>query len=247
MNNQRRVLGRAIANEAMEAAVAEGDAPALVVSSDSWHGGVLGPAANKVTERFGRPAVLVAFDGETGRGSARAPKGSRLHELLAACSEHLEAHGGHDGAAGFTVTASKYEAFKEAFLAAAREALGDAETPEQQVAIEAEVPGPELTRALAQEIDQLRPFGEGNPEPILASLGMTLAGVPRTIGSGRSISFRVRNGSGSIRCVGFGMAPKILEIQELGKAGRLDLAYKLSGSGRGGEPELILEDFRSGG
>ncbi|MHC4916043.1 MAG: single-stranded-DNA-specific exonuclease RecJ [Planctomycetota bacterium] len=246
MNNQRRVLGRAIASDAMEAAAAESDAPALVLSSDSWHGGVLGPAANKVTERFGRPAVLVAFDGDVGRGSARAPKGSRLHELLAACSEHLEAHGGHDGAAGFTVTAARFEAFKKAFLEAAEKALGAGTTPQPEIAIEAEVPAAELTRALADEVNQLRPFGEGSPEAILASLGMKLAGVLRTIGSGRSLSFRVRNGTGSIRCVGFGMASKILDIQELGKAGRLDLAYKLSGSGRGGEPELIVEDFRPG-
>ncbi len=245
MNSQRRTLGKKVANEAMADADAEPDAPALVFFSETWHGGVLGPAASKLSERFGRPALLIAFDGDLGRGSARAPKGSRLHELLAQCAEHLEAHGGHDGAAGITVRREKLEAFKTAFLAAAQKALGAAETPAPETAIEAEVPVSELTRSLAEEVDQLRPFGEGNPEPVLASLGLSIAGVPRTIGSGRSISFRVKNGAGrSVRAVGFGWATNMLEIEELGKAGRLDLAYKLSKDIRSGEPELILEDYR---
>jgi single-stranded-DNA-specific exonuclease len=244
MNNQRRALGRAVATEAMEAAQAELDSPALVLASEAWHGGVLGPAASKVSERFGRPAVLVAFDGEVGRGSARAPKGSRLHELLATCAEHLQAHGGHDGAAGLTVRKPGYEAFKKAFLKSVAEALGAAETPEPETSIDAEVPIAELSSALANEVDQLRPFGEGNPEPVLASLGLTMAGVPRTIGAGRSISFRVKSGSRSVRAVGFGMASNMLELQDLGKHGRLDLAYKLSRDIRSGEPELILEDYR---
>jgi len=245
MNSQRRALGRSVAGEAMAEAEAEMDAPALVLASEAWHGGVLGPAASKVSEKFGRPALLVAFDGDVGRGSARAPKGSRLSDLLADCSEHLEAHGGHDGAAGLTVKRSNFEAFKAAFLAAAQKALGAAEIPELETSVEAEVPMGELTRALAEEVDQLRPFGEANPEPILASLGLTIAGVPRTIGAGRSISFRVKNGSGrSIRAVGFGWATNMIELEQLGRKGRLDLAYKLSRDIRTGEPELILEDYR---
>ncbi len=244
MNNRRRALGKTLATQATAAAEAEDGAPALVLASDSWHGGVLGPAASKLCERFGRPAALVAFDGEMGRGSARAPRGSRLHELLAACAEHLEAHGGHDGAAGFSVRRDRFDAFKTAFLSTVESALGAAETPEPETAIDAEVPVAELSEDLAAEIENLRPFGEANPEPLLASLGVTIAGTARTIGSGRSLSFRVRNGGRAVRAVGFGMASNILEIQQLGKAGRLDLAYRLSRDERAGGPELILEDYR---
>lgn len=245
MNNQRRALGKSVANEARQAAEAEGGAPALVLASDTWHGGVLGPAASKLSESFGRPAVLVAFDGPMGRGSARAPKGSRLHALLTTCTEHLEAHGGHDGAAGFSVLREKFETFKAAFLKATEEALGAAGEPEPEgVSIEAEVPTASLSADLAAEVDSLRPFGQGNPEPVLASLGVSIAGAPRTIGSGRSISFRLKTGNGSVRAVGFGMAANLLEISELGKAGRLDLAYKLGRDARGGGAELLLEGFR---
>ena len=124
------------------------------------------------------------------------------------------------------------------------ESLGTAEAPRPEISIEAEVPLAELTRNLASEIDSLRPFGEGNPEPLLASLGVTLAGVPRTMGSGRTLSFRIRANGGSVRAVGFGWAPNILEIESLGKSGRLDLAYRLSRDIRSGEPELLLEEYR---
>jgi single-stranded-DNA-specific exonuclease len=206
---------------------------------------VLGPAANKISEHFGRPAALVAFDGEVGRGSARAPRGSRLHELLAVCTEHLDAHGGHDGAAGFTVRRADFDRFKDAFLRAAENSLGAAgEVPAPETNVEAEVPAPELTAALADEVSRLGPFGEGNPEPLLATLATAMAGTARPMGSGRSLSFRIKTGHGSSRVVGLGFAHKIQEIEALGKSGRLDMAYRLSRDARSGEAELMLEDFR---
>jgi single-stranded-DNA-specific exonuclease len=244
LNEQRRALGRAVTEAAMSAAEPEADALAIVLASDSWHGGVIGLAAAKLCERFARPAAVVAFDGELGRGSARAPKGSRLHEVFAACAGHLEDCGGHDGAAGFSVRRDRFEGFKQALLAE----LGRrpaAERPEPALDIEAEIPAGELGRELSEEIMLIAPFGEGNPEPVLATLGVSLAGTPQAIGSGRTASFRVRAAAGSVRAVGFGWAERLPEICELGRAGRLDLAYKLGRDGRSGEPELILEAFRA--
>jgi single-stranded-DNA-specific exonuclease len=246
MNSRRRSLGRAIEKQAVEAALAEGDAPAIVLASDTWHGGVLGPTASKLSERFGRPTFLIAFDGDRGRGSGRAPGGSGLHKLLASCSEHLEAHGGHDGAAGLTVMRDKFESFKEAFLKTVADNLGANIQSAQEISIDAEVPLPQLTRQLVEEIDQMRPFGQGNPEPILATLGLTIAGLPRTMGSGRTIGFRVKGQNRSIRAVGLGMASKLLEIEQLGKDGRLDLIYELSSDIRSGEPEMLIKGFRAG-
>jgi single-stranded-DNA-specific exonuclease len=247
LNEQRRALGRAVAEAALAAAEAQSEAPAIVLGSDSWHGGVVGLAAAKLCERFGRPAVVVAFDGECGRGSARAPKGSCLHELFAACGEHLEDHGGHDGAAGFTVRRARFEAFKAAFLKVAQARLTAAGRAEETLAIEAEVSAAELSRELAEEVERLAPFGEANPEPVLASLGVRLAGTPQAIGSGRSASFRIRTGEGTARAVGFGWAQHLAELSELGRAGKLDLAYRLHVDERSGEPELLLEDFRARG
>jgi len=244
LNEQRRALGRTVAEAAMSAAELEGDALAIVLGSDAWHGGVVGLAAAKLCERFARPAAVVAFDGGLGRGSARAPKGSRLHEVFAACAEHLEDCGGHDGAAGFSVRRERFEGFKRALLAE----LGRrpaAARPEPAVDIEAEVPAAELGRELAEELALIAPFGEGNPEPVLASLGLSLAGTPQAIGSGRTASFRIRAAGGSVRAVGFGWAEHLPELCELGRAGRLDLAYKLGRDGRSGEPEMILEAFRA--
>ena len=245
LNEQRRALGRAVSEAALAAAEAQAEAPAIVLGSDTWHGGVVGLAAAKLCERFGRPAAVVAFDGDCGRGSARGKKGSRLHELVAECGQHLEDHGGHDGAAGFTVRRARFEAFKAAFLRAAGERLAACGPVEEALAIEAEVSAAELSRDLAGEVARLAPFGEANAEPVLASLGVRLAGTPQAIGSGRSASFRVRTGEGTARAVGFGWAQHLAELSELGRAGKLDLAYRLQVDERSGEPELLLEDFRA--
>ncbi|HOX07042.1 MAG TPA: single-stranded-DNA-specific exonuclease RecJ [Planctomycetota bacterium] len=247
LNEQRRALGRAVADEAMAAADELGDAPVIVLCSDTWHGGVVGLAAAKLAERFGRPAAVVTFDGQYGRGSARGPKGSRLHELFAACAEHLEDHGGHDGAAGFSVRRDRFEAFRTAFLKVAGERLSAAVPADDALEIDAEVPAAELSCELADEVCRLAPFGEANPEPVLATLGARIAGTPQAIGSGRTASLRIRagQGGGSVRAVGFGWAQHLAELAELGRAGRLDLAYTLKLDERSGEPEMILEAYRA--
>ncbi len=125
LNALRRAEGQRIVSEA-EALLQErsdlADRRLLVVAKDSWGSGVLGLAAGRLAERFGRPVIVLNDDGELSRGSARSVPGFDINRALAGCADLLRAHGGHGQAAGLTVPSAdlaRLEAALEAAVAAA--------------------------------------------------------------------------------------------------------------------------------
>lgn len=137
----------------------------LVLARPEWHEGVIGIAASKMTGRYHRPVVLIALKGRSGRGSARGIPGIDLFACLSACRPHLEELGGHVQAAGLRIDADRLPDFQRAFEAAVRAAAGpDAFVP--QLRIEAEVGLESVSEDLADQLEQLMPFGTGNPEPL---------------------------------------------------------------------------------
>ena len=150
---------------AAEAARAEhAEAPAYVLAGEGWHPGVIGIVASRMVERHHRPCVLIALDGDRGRGSGRSISAYDLHAGLSACSAHLLRYGGHRAAAGLEIAVDAVDAFRHAFVRHAADAL----SPEDLVPIERvdAVVGPDrLGVPLAEELERLRPFGQGNPAP----------------------------------------------------------------------------------
>src|SRR5207244_11879573 len=105
LNARRQELDQRILDEALELAEAT-LAPedlALVLAADGWHPGVIGIVASRLVERYGRPAFLIGWDGDSGRGSGRSIAGFDLHRALHRVGSHLEKYGGHHMAAGFTI------------------------------------------------------------------------------------------------------------------------------------------------
>ncbi len=140
--------------------------PAYVLAGEGWHPGVIGIVASRIVERHHRPTLLIALDGESGRGSGRSIGPYDLHAGLAACSEHLVRFGGHRAAAGFEVAADRVDALRRAFVHHAASALTPRDLiPEERV--DALVPGTALGLDLAEELGRLEPFGMGNPQPTL--------------------------------------------------------------------------------
>ena len=87
----------------------------IILGSDSWHQGVAGIVASRISERYMVPTIIVCFDGHIGRGSCRSFGGFDLFSALDASKEHLEGFGGHTLAAGLTIKREKFEAFKKLF------------------------------------------------------------------------------------------------------------------------------------
>lgn len=166
LNRDRRETEERIRHEAEALCAPWLHQAALVVAGEGWHAGVVGIVASRLVERFRRPAVVIALDGDGGRGSGRSIAAYDLHAGLGAGAEHLTRHGGHRMAAGLEIEAGKVDAFRAALAAHAGAALTPADlTPPERV--DAVVPGGALTLGLAEELERVGPFGPGNPAPRL--------------------------------------------------------------------------------
>jgi single-stranded-DNA-specific exonuclease len=177
-------------------------APAYVLAGEGWHPGVIGIVASRIVERHHRPTLLIALDGESGRGSGRSIGPYDLHAGLAACSEHLLRFGGHRAAAGFELAAENVDALRRAFVHHAASALTPTDLiPEERV--DALVPGTALGLELAEELGRLEPFGMGNPQPTLL-VPAARVGDARSMGDeGQHCRFTLSSGGARARGVAF--------------------------------------------
>lgn len=139
---------------------------AIVFGSRKWHPGVIGIVASRISRLCHRPTILVSFDENgVGKGSGRSIPGFSLVEAIDICRDHLLGGGGHAMAAGISVAETKLDAFREAFAAAAREALSkEAMTPVLE--LDAEVMLRDLSLNFFESYKLLEPFGQKNPEPL---------------------------------------------------------------------------------
>jgi len=141
------------------------DCASILLWSERWHAGVIGIVASRLVERFQRPAVLVALDGERGRGSGRSLPGLDLNAVLAECADLLEAYGGHAFAAGLTVHRSRLPELRERLERLVRERLSaDAYVP--RLTIDAEARLGDCDLGLVEWLERMSPHGLDNPEPL---------------------------------------------------------------------------------
>jgi single-stranded-DNA-specific exonuclease len=177
---QSRIFDEAMAQARELQGAGASPNPVLVLASPTWHGGVIGIVAAKLVEALGRPAVMIALDGDQGRGSARSVHGFNIIEALGRCRDHLVRVGGHEAAAGFDIEAARVPALRAALAAAAAEMLpseGAALSP--PILIDDLLEPDEITLQLAKELALLEPCGHGNPEPRFGSRGLLLAEARR--------------------------------------------------------------------
>lgn len=179
-NRERQEIEKAIAAEA-EAQVAEfyQDDLGLVVFSPDWHAGVVGIVASRLTRKFNRPTLVLGSesDGEI-KGSGRSIDGVNLVEMLSKCGDHLLQWGGHPMAVGIKTEPSRVDNLRNAFNEALQTAYPGG-VPEPVLSIDARVSPGDLTSGLLQDLEQLAPFGQGNPEPVFALRNVALTGIGR--------------------------------------------------------------------
>jgi single-stranded-DNA-specific exonuclease len=167
-NNRRQEIEKSILSDVLEhiKACPETLGKALVLEKQGWHEGVVGVVASRLVNQFLRPVVLIAVADGMGKGSARSPKGFDLFEALKACAPLLERFGGHEAAAGLALRAEHVPAFRKEF----EKRVSERATSEDflpQFHIDTEVSPAEISPDLADELENLAPFGSGNPEPLL--------------------------------------------------------------------------------
>ncbi len=129
MNARRQEIDRATLEQVRERVIAL-DLPStygIVLAEQGWHPGVIGIVASRVVEEFGRPTMLIALEGDTGKGSGRSISAFDLHGGLSECRDLLLRFGGHKSAAGITIAADRVDAFAAQFNAVARSKLTPAD------------------------------------------------------------------------------------------------------------------------
>ena len=223
LNARRQALDQRILDEAVELAEAtlRPEDRALVLAADGWHPGVIGIVASRLVERYGRPAFLIGWDGDSGRGSGRSIAGFDLHRALHRVGSHLEKYGGHHMAAGFTIRRPCYESFRVAFLDVARELLGpDDLVPAQRVDLE--LPLGLVSEELEKLMRYLEPCGPGNPAPVFGVRGARAVGA-RRVGTNH-LRFTLDDGSGVLPAIGFQWADV---VPDAWLAQPLDVAFRL--------------------
>jgi single-stranded-DNA-specific exonuclease len=211
---------------------------AYVVWGEGWHEGVIGIVASRLVERFGRPVVLIAGEGDRWKGSGRSVPSFDLHAGLAACADHLERFGGHRAAAGLSIAQDQLEPFARAFSAYADSVLAD-EDLGSETRIDAIVPALALTLDLARELEQLAPFGLGNPDVTLLVADCEAIGAS-TVGDGKHLRFRVRQqgrDAGSAIAFGFGG-----QLDRIRTESHFDVAFRLKQNRWNGTvaPQLVV-------
>ena len=224
-----RILEEALA-QVEQAGDPELDA-GLVLSGDGWHPGVVGIVASRVVERYGRPAFLIAFDGDIGKGSGRSISRFDLHSALLACGDLLERFGGHQMAAGLTIRRDRLEEFRGRFAEIAREALGpDDLGPEQRVDLELGLH--ETTRELERMCRHLEPCGAGNASPVFGVRGVRFIGRSR-VGNGH-LKGTLDDGSTRLAAIGFQWADRVPWLGEE----PVDAAFRLESNEWNGHSTL---------
>jgi single-stranded-DNA-specific exonuclease len=173
LNRQRQGLEEKVLRQALNLVEQQGlgDRRVWVLAGEGWHPGVLGIVAARLGEVYHRPVALVNLEGGRGRGSARSVEGFHLFRGLTACREILSRFGGHQAAAGFEVAAADLEALQEGLERAFAQQVGP-EPLKPTLKVDAKVLLEDLDALFYQHLERLRPFGPGNPEPVLACAGV---------------------------------------------------------------------------
>ncbi len=221
LNNSRASLERSVylaANKQAKELYDPQRDPALVLADYGWHPGVIGIVAGRLAEKYNRPVVLIALDQsgvKPGVGSARSACSLPLYEALAACSEHLLAHGGHAAAAGLQIEEKSVERFRDDFCECVAGHLGST-LPDAELQIDAEAAFSMLTLQTVQQIEQLAPFGQGNGRPLFCTSDVKLAEPPKRIGGGgRHASMTLVQHGIKMRAVAFGQGDWADEMADL--------------------------------
>ena len=221
-NVERKAIEQKMSDEAMSKVVP--GAPAQVIDLPDGHPGVAGIVAARVMEKVGGRGPVCVYAG--GHGSARAPEGFNVRDAFVACDEVLERYGGHAAAGGFGVKEGRIDDFRR-MLCEYCERLASAGAVPQEKGNEPDlwVEPADLTLALAEELRQLEPFGEGNREPVFGLRGVSFADVKQLGMDGKHLAVTLR-GSG-LRAVWWGHGD-LVERLRAESAAPHDITFTLS-------------------
>lgn len=241
-NEERRRVEAEIAEAAFADIEAKGYMKdrVIVVDGENWHHGVIGIVASRVTERCGKPCMIISRGETEAKGSGRSIEGFSLFEAICACGDLLIKFGGHPMAAGITLKPENIEAFRERINQYAAEHFP--QMPTQTVTLDCKLNPAALSVSMAQSLTQLEPFGNGNPQPVFGLFNMELSNVT-PVGGGGHLRLTLEKNGAVITAMRFNTKPEELPYH-IGD--KIDLAVQLEAREFRGQPSLtvIVRDMK---
>ncbi len=237
-NAERQELTRQVVAGARERAAERADAWVTIVADAQWPAGIVGLGASRLVEDYGRPAIVIAIDGDEGKGSCRSIAGVHIAEALADCDDLLIKHGGHAMAAGFSVAVSRIPELTQRLDAIVRERLQGVR-PVPTIRVDAEIAPELLTAKLAVELASLEPCGAGNPRPHLLVRDVRVYDIRQVGADADHLRCKVTVGRFTFDAMAFRRGD---HAEAMTDAGRVDAVVTI-GSGLRGFVELELRDF----
>jgi single-stranded-DNA-specific exonuclease len=178
---------------------------AILLYSDKWHPGIIPIIAARIAKQYNRPTVIIAVDKGLGKGSIRTIPEFPILPILRENAKLLENFGGHDYAAGLTIKYENIEAFKNRFIAAADNRLGDQDI-QSKLQLDAKIDFSELTFDFMESLNLLEPFGNENPPPVFYA-DARQAWPPKIVGK-THLKFYLEQKDRMLEGIGFNMAKR---------------------------------------
>lgn len=213
----------------------------IIIPHENWHHGIVGIVSSKITEKFYKPSILFAIDGDEAKGSGRSVTGFNLFGALEYSSGLLEKFGGHELAAGLTIKTDNIEAFREKINEFAKDHMDD-EILTPTISLDAAIKVNYITLDTVHDINKLQPFGVNNPTPTFAVRNIKIHRIS-VMSEGRHLRMTLFKDGKYLDSVGFGMGEFYSYLNE---GDYIDVAFALDINDYKGfqNVQLILKDIK---
>ena len=211
LNRQRQAVESEIYRQAVSMLPMGKPPEAIVLADESWHQGVVGIVASRIAEEYACPTFLICLDGEHGKASSRSHGGFNLFASLSALSPLLESYGGHELAAGFTISRANIPEFRRQICALAAQYYTD-DVPRTVLDVDCAVFPELLTLHNVDSLQMLEPCGNGCPKPVLMMKNLTIDRISM-VGGGRHMRLRLCSGHTYLNAIYFSANPQTVSIQ----------------------------------
>lgn len=171
----------------------------IVVCGENWHHGVIGIVAARITEKYGRPSIVITFEGDEGTGSARSIDGFSVYDAIKSCEDMLTHFGGHTMAAGLGIKRENVENF----FVKINEYAETVENLVPTLTLDCKLNPAYINAALVESLETLEPFGAGNPQPLFGIFGVRLSGI-HPVGEGKHLRLSFSKANTQFTAMKFG-------------------------------------------